>query len=46
MKLPVNEKNLKDMQLVIESIFTAGEKTGRFMRVSIYKVYFTNVKAM
>lgn len=46
MKLPVNEKNLMNMVSIIESILFVGEKIELFTPVSIYKVCFTNARAM
>jgi len=46
MKIPVNEKNLTVMQLSIGDVLLVGEKIEPFTLLSIYKAYFTNVKAI
>lgn len=46
MKIPVDEKNLKVMQLSIGDGLIVGEKIEQFTPLSICKGYFTNVKAI
>lgn len=46
MRLPVDEKNLVDMQSVIKTIFGVGEKTEQFTVLNIYKAYSTNARAI
>jgi len=46
MRIPVNEKNLKNIQANISHILLVGEKIELFTHLSIYKAYFTNVRAM
>jgi hypothetical protein len=46
MKIPVDEKNLRNMQATIETGLPVGEKIERFTRLSICKGYFTNARAM
>ena len=46
MKISVNEKNLRIMQASIGDGLPVGEKIERFTRLSIYKAYFTNARAM
>ena len=46
MRLVFNEKKRVATQSLIESIFIVGGKSERFPRMSIYKVYFTNVRAI
>jgi len=46
MKLPVDEKNLRIIQSNIALGLSAGDLTARFTLLSIYKAYFTNVRAM
>ena len=46
MKTPVDEKNLKIMPSSIGNGLSVAGKIEPFTLLSIYKVYFTNVKAI
>ena len=46
MILPVDEKNLKIIQIGIGFCLRVEEKTEQFTQVSIYKAYFTNARAI
>jgi hypothetical protein len=46
MRIPVDEKNLRVTQASIGALLLVGEKIERFTRLSIYKAYFTNARAM
>ena len=46
MKIPVDEKNLRVMQLSIGNVLIVGEKIEPFTLLIIYKDYSMNVKAI
>jgi hypothetical protein len=46
MRIPVNEKNLRIIQANIGDGLPVGEKIELFTPLSIYKVCFTNARAM
>ena len=45
MKIPVDEKKLRNIRSIIVHILIVEEKIEPFTLLSIYKAYFTNVKA-
>lgn len=46
MRLPVDEKNLRIIQLSIGFCLIVGEKSARVTPLSIYRACFTNVRVM
>jgi hypothetical protein len=46
MRLPVDEKNFRIMQTSIDLGLSVVEKIALFTPLSIYRAYFTNVRAM
>jgi hypothetical protein len=46
MKIPVDEKKLRVMQLSIGDVLIVGEKIEQFTHMSICKACFTNARAI